>query len=30
MGMLYPANGAIFAPSALCFSVKGVFFIPLF
>lgn len=27
MGILYPANSAILAPSAICFSVKGVFFI---
>src|SRR4051812_31665729 len=26
MGMLYPANSAIFAPNAMCFSVNGVFF----
>ena len=29
MGMLYPANGAILAPSAMCLCVKGVFFIKI-
>src|SRR6476469_8713219 len=27
MGILYPANSAIFAPRSICFCVNGVFFI---